>query len=561
MSKRNIVISISLVIAIVAAMLIFSTQSGNQLLGYMMQRVSRPRVPAKMQIPAAKPAAKTILVNPTVQQRLSIAVCKIQWDNNYVMPSNVDLQKEIDKTKDWLKKTSYGQAVIDSFQIVEANANGQLPATIEEENKIAQKICDPLIDFSKTNIMIMTPKSASWGAGNAGIQEWSTEEGVKKIYIIKISHYELQSGFVDNFVASVLAHELGHAITTSDFPQDNNLNIGGLSHSNAWNCGAKSFSATAGECISEEYGHPFDVMGSGGYYSLGDINGFYKYLIKWLTPEEVNTDGTYQLGVLEGSLSKYPQLIRIPYSRYPVCMEFRKPIGLDEELLQDNLSKKISLLLGKQIDVVGIPKDGCLFVSTCENVSPNPNDPQGISLQLSKLSNLIDTTPDSIPDNAGHYDFYDACLKTGVTFTNADLGLTVSYQPSMDGKYADVKISDIQKNRIETKSNLSTTGTRYISWPPCIQNSKQGFGFSNSSEKNITEPFDISVTGFTKNATQTIIEQRPVQQMKAGDSMELTYDYNLLSQYINLRLSLDTQNTIVEGDESDNTYTMSGCQK
>ncbi len=84
-----------------------------------------------------------------------------------------------------------------------------------------------------------------------------------------------------NFGQGVTSHELGHNY--------------GVWHANFWNAGESIIGAGS----QQEYGNPFDVMGSSG---ASHFNVWFKRTFDWTTPAQVNTvttSGTYRLYPLE----------------------------------------------------------------------------------------------------------------------------------------------------------------------------------------------------------------------------------------------------------------------
>jgi len=82
----------------------------------------------------------------------------------------------------------------------------------------------------------------------------------------------------NNLLSQILPHEIGHGL--------------GVWHANFLDC-------SSGECVHNEYGNYFDVMGGS---EVGDFNALYKEQLGWLTPTdfmEITTTGNYSINSLE----------------------------------------------------------------------------------------------------------------------------------------------------------------------------------------------------------------------------------------------------------------------
>ncbi|WP_306818652.1 PKD domain-containing protein [Archangium lipolyticum] len=171
------------------------------------------------------------------------------------------------------------------------------------------------------------------------------------------------------FSARVFAHELGHNF--------------GLSHANAW-IPTNGLSIGAGTLL--DYGHPFDTMGAKST-SLYDFNAWYKTLLGWIEPTQVQTvtaSGTYRLHALEPSGSS-TYALRIP-----------RPIGTKS-----------------------------YWVDFRQSVSANPWFMNGVSINWghptsNKASQLLDMTPGS-PNGRN-----DSALVIGRTFSDENAGIHVT---------------------------------------------------------------------------------------------------------------------------------------
>lgn len=174
--------------------------------------------------------------------------------------------------------------------------------------------------------------------------------------------------------ASTISHELGHNF--------------GSHHASTLICTSNGSRVTVGpSCTLNEYGHPFDVMGSGYRH----MTAFNKGRIGFLEPENtvsVSADGTFSIAPLE-TKSAQIQSLRIPIdSATAYYVEFRQPFGFD------NFSATSSVVNG--VLITRAP----LSYSTLERPA------------------LLDMVPSTTS-------FTDAALRVGATFTDPSSGLSV----------------------------------------------------------------------------------------------------------------------------------------
>jgi hypothetical protein len=171
-----------------------------------------------------------------------------------------------------------------------------------------------------------------------------------------------------------ISHELGHNF--------------GSHHASTLICTTNGSRVTLGPtCTVNEYGHPFDVMGS-GYRHMTVFN---KGRIGFLEPENtvsVAADGTFSIAPLE-TKSAQIQSLRIPINGTTAYyVEFRQPFGFD------NFSTTSSVVNG--VLITRAP----LSYSTLERPA------------------LLDMVPST-------NSFTDASLRVGSTFTDPTSGLSV----------------------------------------------------------------------------------------------------------------------------------------
>ncbi len=179
----------------------------------------------------------------------------------------------------------------------------------------------------------------------------------------------------------IMAHELGHNL--------------GLWHSHSLECGV---TAIGNDCLSFPYGDLMDVMGNP---NAGHFNAFQKKRLGWLgygsSPAitTADTDGSFALGIYETDGTD-PKALRILKSIDPVTgdktwyyVAFRQALGFDGFLTGN--------VLNGVVVHTGTESDG-------------------------NSSNLLDMTPES----SLYYDWDDAALEVGLSFSDPDAGLTLT---------------------------------------------------------------------------------------------------------------------------------------
>ncbi len=202
-----------------------------------------------------------------------------------------------------------------------------------------------------------------------------------------------------------ITHELGHNM--------------GTHHASSYNCTANGARVSiSNTCTVNEYGDPYDVMGSSG--GQKHMNSYHKgqtgtYAPNWLTTSNTLTidrhaspDSTYTIAPIE-KLSSGIQSLRIPrtvsttgvVSDY-YYLEFRQPFGFD------NFATTSAAANG-------------IFIRIAPNYSTNTQ------------SKLLDATPETTS-------FSDAPLATGKTFNDTYKGISISTLNVGPGG-ADVRVS------------------------------------------------------------------------------------------------------------------------
>ncbi|MGI9105740.1 MAG: Calx-beta domain-containing protein [Pyrinomonadaceae bacterium] len=168
------------------------------------------------------------------------------------------------------------------------------------------------------------------------------------------------------------AHELGHNY--------------GLNHANSWRT---SDGSVIGNGISKEYGDRFDMMGLGHLAHNRSFNVWFKFLLNWLTPSDIQTvagSGTYRIQPHDSANATGIRALRIlgVSNNADYWVEFRQAIDLP------------SLLSGSIIH-------------------------WGHS--RFRNSNILDMTPGS------NVDEIDVALPAGQTFTDSNAGISITQIP------------------------------------------------------------------------------------------------------------------------------------
>jgi chitodextrinase len=161
-----------------------------------------------------------------------------------------------------------------------------------------------------TNIMFLWPEAPCGWAGSAVVG----------------GTYSYLNGELGNGWEALAAHELGHNF--------------GLYHARSLIChdaagNTITYSPNESNCHAEEYGDPYDVMGSGPHY---EYNNYFKGILGWLPASAIQTataSGTFLLQpdeTLHGGI----QLLRIPMHTNSsgeheyYYLEFRQPSLFDD---------------------------------------------------------------------------------------------------------------------------------------------------------------------------------------------------------------------------------------
>lgn len=391
------------------------------------------------------PAAGKYIFNyaPTISSAktdgLKLAVCVMRWSYQVSLPTADYFKKFFSGANNYINEITLGNLYFKNIQLAYApqNYNGSLPQLFNEEDKLAVEQCDEQIDFSNVDALIVFP-SAVVGRGGASAEYMpalQTNEGAINSRVL-IGHYDQKNGYInhlsnDEYGFSVLAHELAHTKLFSSVGHDNSLE-----------CGASAFQSDS--CSVVNYGNPFSTMSNDN----GHFSAWFKYLAgPWIKQTIAQQSGIYQLTDIETPHDS-AQLLRVPSTKYPLCFEYRKPIGLDKQFTPSNMTK-----LGYS---GGIPEEGCLFISICTDKNYSSSSS---ALQLQPGSNyLFDATPASHEDlvsgnlspaeKSNFYDIRDACLTRAKVFSNDELGVKISWDkaPQNDSINVQIDLNNIHAN-------------------------------------------------------------------------------------------------------------------
>lgn len=177
----------------------------------------------------------------------------------------------------------------------------------------------------------------------------------------------------------VVGHELGHNLS--------------LEHASTLICNAGGARvAISADCARDEYGDPFDIMGSGARH----LSSWHKGSLGWLgapNTQTVSVSGTYGVAPLEAS-SPAVQALRIPRGDTGAyyTLDYRQPYGS----FFDNFG-------------AGDPAVGGVMIRLCPDYGADAR------------SLLIDATPETAT-------FLDAALPTGRTFYDPTYRVLISAQ-------------------------------------------------------------------------------------------------------------------------------------
>lgn len=341
----------------------------------------------------------------TFTKPIQISVCMMPWTKGLLLPSANYLKKYFSQVNAYLNEISLGSVYLKKVQLAYPTQtwSGALPKLFSEEEKIAQQLCDQLIDFSNVDLFIVFPSAVAGRGGASASYMDALQTNEKQLDSrILIGHYDNQNGYINHFTLD----DFGYYLFVHEIMHTKLMNS--VSHDGSLECGDKSFKSFE-DCTIIEYGNRFSALSD----NVGDFSAWAKYQAgPWISINNVIKSGQYKLAAVEVQ-SNQPQLIRLPNLKHPLCLEYRKPIGLDNVFATESMIKQG--LPG------GLPQDGCLFVSICDG----------------KKSYLLDATPNSQiaadspamtpAEQADFYDSRDACLLPGKNFNSPELGVAFSY--------------------------------------------------------------------------------------------------------------------------------------
>lgn len=210
-----------------------------------------------------------------------------------------------------------------------------------------------------------------------------------------------------------IGHELGHNF--------------GLQHSHSLECGTDTLGT---DCQQSEYGDHFDIMGN---YTTGQFNAFQKAQLGWLdygvspSVTSVEISGTYTLEPYElaGEAARAVKILKeidpITGAKSWYYLEYRQAVGFDDFLAgNDNVVNGVLSHLGTDSD--------------------------------RNSSQLLDMTPESDPN--GWYDWEDAALEAGMTYSDPVAGLIVTTLWT-DGSGAGIDVDFGTENCVHADPSLS----------------------------------------------------------------------------------------------------------
>ncbi|MFA5828916.1 MAG: hypothetical protein WC843_00250 [Candidatus Gracilibacteria bacterium] len=384
-------------------------------------------IPLEMDKPAE--CVSTAPASPKVKK---VDVCFMRWSE----PDFVDLTDELraqlnaefaETTKFYLDAT-YGHDKYD-FELIDSGAVWTGPAPQEslpdEEEDSAIEACAPQIDdFKQIDTFVVFPSISAGDRSWGGRKTFHTPQGDIEMGIIRLPN-RYQKNSTKPLNLDDLKHELGHTRLWNHAKEEVCYDNEGKQI---------AYSPDPSMCSLDEYGNPYDVMGGrvkrpDGKKIFGHPGAFFKLSDSLVTATTiVENSGEYPLAALEVSCGNVPQLLTIPYSDTPLCLEYRQPIGIDESFSKENIKK----IFGFE---AGLPEDGCVFLEFCSN----PSNPTTTLLMQNDGGNSNDP---------GAKIQLNACIpREG--FSAPNLGIDISYtQSTINPDVVIVRVAGVDENRL-----------------------------------------------------------------------------------------------------------------
>jgi len=442
---------------------------------------------------------KDILNNVTIEEysfsnfkildtNINILVC-IDETKEKSLITKESMELTLNEVNDYFKKTTYdkinlnfifaGENSADKDSINNYNHKAEsISNELFEREKEAIKKCDKNTDFNNIDNVIIYPVGNNGLSNGLPEREIITEEGKFKLGITYIS--------AEHFNKGIIQHELGHSLF-------------GLPHSSSLSCGSTIFKQK--ECIHEEYGNSYDVMGSG---FNNDFNAWFKFNTKLINHLRITKDGKYSLSKLEDNTEDI-KLLRIPYKDNPLCFDYKTISNFDNS------------------------EEECLLMSLC------PASQENIA-RLSSHSLLY------TKKELGKTVFNNACIKENEIFENEELGIIGSY--IKDNNKINLNL-DINDNNLETLPDIDFSIENYDT---CNLNGNIALNIWNNNEYLLeNEIFDVELYGISNNKKELLFREnveinRPNQRTKIN--------YNNIQQFDKLIGIVDSTKLIEETDEN-----------